>query len=109
MHQSTLVLVLAAAAMAQTPLPPSSQPTASVSGTVRDAGTGAPLPDISVFYRSIEVITDDQGRYKLQNLPIGQVRLTAMGKSRRRGVGSLVTKLVTLSAGQELAGIDLLI
>jgi hypothetical protein len=109
MHQSTLVLVLFGAAMAQTPQLTSSQPTASVSGTVRDAGTGAPLPDISVFYRSVEVTTDDQGRYTLRNLPIGQVRLTAMGKSRARGIGSLVTKLVTLTAGQELAGIDLLI
>src|SRR5258708_26658302 len=108
MHQSTLVLILAGVAMAQTPQPTSSQPTASVSGTVRDAGTGAPLPDISVFYRSIEVTTDEQGHYTLRNLTIGQIRLTAMGKARTRGFGSLVIKLVTLSAGQELTGIDLL-
>ena len=49
MHRFTLSLILAAAAMAQTPpAPPNSNPappTASVSGVVRDASTGALLPE----------------------------------------------------------------
>ncbi len=104
MRQSILVLILAGVAMAQTP-PPS---TASVSGVIRDAGTGAPLPDVVVSYRSIQVTTDAQGRYMLRNLPPEQIRVTAMAPSGARGFGARVTKLVSLSAGQELTGIDLL-
>jgi hypothetical protein len=114
MHQPTLALILAAAAMAQTPPPSTTSqaapPTASVSGTIRDAGTGAPMPDVVVSYpRSPEVTTDAQGRYTLRNVPAGQVRITAVGAAKARGFGPRATKLVTLIAGQELTGIDMLI
>jgi hypothetical protein len=104
MHRLTMALILATAAMAQTP--PS---TASVSGVIRDAGTGAPMPDVVVSYRSVQVTTDAQGRYLLSNLPPEQVRITAVGPSEARGFGPRVIKLVTLGPGQELTGIDLLI
>src|SRR5258708_6254707 len=109
MHQSTLVLILAGVAMAQTPPPPATSSTASVSGVIRDAGTGVPLPDVVVSYRSIQVTTDAQGRYMLRSLPSEQVRITAMAPSGARGFGARVTKLVSLRAGQELTGVDLLI
>src|SRR5260370_8111305 len=43
-----------------------------------------------------------------RNLPPEQIRVTAMAPSGARGFGARVTKLVSLSAGQELTGIDLL-
>ncbi len=109
MQQFTLALILAVAAMAQTSTSQTSPATASVSGLVRDAGTGAPMPDIVVSYRSQEATTDAEGRYTLRNLPAGPVRITAIGPAKARGFGPRASKLVTVSAGQELGGIDLLI
>jgi len=106
MRKYILGLILVVGAMAQTPPPP---PTASVSGVIRDGGTGAPMPDVVVSYKSVQATTDAQGRYVLPNLPPEQVRITAVGPSEVRGFGPRVSKLVTLSPGQELAGIDLLI
>jgi len=106
MQRFTLALILAAAAMAQTP---PQTPTASVSGLIRDAGTGAPMPDVVVSYRSQDVTTDAEGRYTLRNVPAGPVRVTAMGPAEARGFGARATRLVTLSAGQELTGVDLLL
>src|SRR5713226_7564468 len=100
MHRFTLSLILTITAMAQTPPAP---PTASVSGVVRDASTGALLPDVAVSAsktasKTVEAATDDQGRYTLRDLPAGQVRITAVGPSETRGFGPRMTKLVTLSA-----------
>jgi hypothetical protein len=101
-----LGLILVIRAIGQTPPSP---PTASVSGVIRDASTGAPMPDVVVSYRSVQATTDAQGRYVLRNLPPEQVRITAVGPSEVRGFGPRVNRLVTLSPGQELTGIDLLI
>ncbi len=102
-----LILGLMAAA-AQTP--PQASATASVSGTVRDAGTGEPIPDASLYAnsppaRTVEAEADSQGRYTLRGIRPGQVRITATGRLLF-GPPPSTTKFITLSAGQELTSID---
>ena len=94
-----------AAAHAQRPLPAAG----TISGVVKDAGSGAPIPNASVEASgwsasggpTPSAITDVEGRYKLFNLPPGRVSVkvtVAAGTARRS---------VTLGAGQDVTGIAL--
>ena len=112
MQRSILWLILAVPAMAQAPQ--AAPPTASVSGVVRDAGTGAPLPEVEVSAnrpgaKPVDTTTDSQGHYTLRDLPAGKFRIVAVGPSDNHFDGPRVTKVVTLSPGLELTGIDILI
>jgi len=102
-----LILGLAAAG-AQTPPQPSA--TATVSGTVRDAGTGEPIPDAGIFAtnppaRPVAAEVDSEGRYTLRGLTPGQIRITAQARLQF-GPPLSTTKVITVSAGQELTSID---
>ena len=102
--------LLALMAAPQTPPPPN----ASVSGVVRDAGTGKPLRDYTVFTqvgvtwvgstvimpataRDVKSTTDENGRYTLADLPPGPYRIQLRPNGGERQV--------TL-AGHDLEGID---
>jgi len=93
---------------------------ASISGIVRDAGTGTPLPnyivatDVNATWvdnaiietkttREIRSTTDDQGRYKLNDLPPDRYRVTVTNP--QRGFLTSVTKTITLN-GASLDGIN---
>lgn len=117
--QVLLWMVAAAAAMAQTPANQTAAATASVSGVVKDAVTGQPLRDYTVSTnvnatwvgntilmnsstREVSATTDQQGRYKLSDLPAGEYRIDVRDTRR---FASQTTKRIAL-AGHDLEGID---
>ncbi|MBI4454344.1 MAG: TonB-dependent receptor [Acidobacteria bacterium] len=81
--------------------------TASISGTIKDE-TGAVLPGVSLTVthldtgRTSATISDDQGRYRILNLALGNYRVNA----ELVGFQTTVRGGVTLSVGQE-AVVDL--
>ena len=85
------LLILAAASAA-------AQPTATVSGTVRDAD-GAPLPGASVYLSSTTrgAAADAEGRFRLEAVPPGAYRLVASMVGFRPAVHA-----VRLGAGDDL-------
>lgn len=52
-------------------------PSASVSGTVREAGTDEPLTEASANVGSVQATTDASGRFELVGVPTGTVTLRA--------------------------------
>src|SRR4029077_7944164 len=79
-------------------------------GVVRNPDTGEPIPDASLYAtnppaRAVEAVADSQGHYILRGLNPGQVRLTARGRLLF-GPPPSSTKIITVSAGQELTSID---
>jgi hypothetical protein len=112
-------LLLAAAAMAQDQGDKPPAKNASISGVVRDRVTGQPLADFSVSTyvnatwsgnsiqmgastRPVQSMTDQQGRYRLSDLPPGEYRISARAAQR---FGSMSERTVML-AGQDLENID---
>ena len=72
---------LALAAVAQTAAPQAKTASASISGTVRDRATGAPLANYTVRASrgsgpggSVAADTDDLGHYELTDLPPGPTK-----------------------------------
>lgn len=117
------ILLFASRAIAQqTPQPPTAAVNSSITGVVRDKLTGAPLKDYTVSTyvdavwanggitmspttKQITSNTDEQGRYKLADLPAAQYHVTA--QSAQGGVGGrlTLTRIVTI-AGHDVDGID---
>ena len=109
-----LLFLLATAAFAQ-----NAPKTAAVSGMVKDSVTGKPLANynISTYVgatwvnntifmgsspKQVKSVTDDQGRYRLADLPAGTYRLDA---SNAESFGTRAVKRIMVS-GQDLDGID---
>ncbi len=88
--------VLAAAAFAQTS---TIEQTGSISGVVRDAATGKPIPEAFISDQRAFVKTDSEGRYTLKGLAAGRHELRVMPPAQ-------ASRALTLSAGQELTGVD---
>ena len=123
MWKTALALTLAAvAAAAQNNGQSGSQgqQNASISGAVKDEGTGTPIAGakISVLThvrysngttymspeaKEIAATTDDQGQYRLSDLPPGPYRVSAHGKNI---LGPRGAKMVNLRSGQDLTGIN---
>jgi hypothetical protein len=104
MHKALIAISLTAwAAMAQD-APQTTPVKGSISGVVKDAGTGTPMPDIQVSGSpgELEVTTDEHGRYALRGLASGKYRIAVNGPGR----GPSVVKIVTLIAGEQLASVD---
>ncbi len=61
------------------PLAVAQVPTVTITGTVRDAETGETLPGANVFVASSMngTTTNNDGRYELDNIPVGALRLFA--------------------------------
>jgi len=98
------VIYMLAAGLAAGQAPP---PIASVSGTVKDAVSGQPLPDYIVSTdapgnREVRATTDAQGRYRLSNLPPGPYRISARHPQH---FGEQVTRRLAL-AGKDLEDVD---
>ncbi|MBI4457105.1 MAG: TonB-dependent receptor [Acidobacteria bacterium] len=76
--------------------------TATISGTVQD-DSGAVLPGVSVAVKHLdtgrtrEVVTDDQGRYHLANLAVGNYQVQAA----LSGFQTAVRSGITLTVGRE--------
>ncbi len=107
MHRLFLHAILAVVSAA-------AQPTGTISGVVRDAGTGTSLAGATVYANrnanGPETTTDTQGRFAFRGLEAGQHRITAYAPSERGpGFGAYATKRVTLASGQELTSIDFLL
>ena len=96
-----LVLLLAAPAMTQDP--PAVARKASISGVVRYAGWGSPVPRANVFTEGVEqpVVTDAYGRYTLSNLPPGRYLIEV----EKNGNRSLSKPIVV--AGLDLTSVDI--
>lgn len=83
--------------------------TGSISGVVKDEGTGTPMPEVQVSANpsQTETTTDSQGRYTLRDLAPGNYRVAAHGQHEGApGFGPSGVKHVTLAAGQDLASVD---
>ena len=110
-----LYAALAFATFAQGQPPDTDAARGSVSGVVRDQGTGAPIAEAEVSaYRAgvrgrpVTAATDAPGRYSLHGLEAGAYRITAT--LRTNDSARFMTQAdrpVTLQPGQELAGIDI--
>jgi hypothetical protein len=90
------ILVLAVgAAMAQT----------SIDGVVRDASTKGPMAEVDIFASpgQIQTTTDTQGRYVLHGLNPDRYTIHAYSG---HGRGGRASKVITLSAGQDLGSVD---
>ncbi len=116
MRLAVLLLALSGTVSAQDQKTPAAN--ASVSGTVKDAGTGKPLVgfNVSTFVngtwvndtifqtretRQVNSVTDEQGKYRLGDLPPGSYRIEA----RAADFGSTLTRHITVG-GRDLDGID---
>jgi hypothetical protein len=100
-----LVFLLTASALAQTAQTTPEKPRpASISGVVREAASGKPLPDARVVVgnRDISDAADAQGRYTLRDVPPGQYTIYAFDPT-----GAMAQARVTVAPGQDLASIDL--
>jgi len=101
------ILLLAAALAAAVFAQESAKTTGSISGVVKDATTGTPLPEVTVFagtnMSGTTSKTDASGRYTLRDLKAGTYRVNVMAFTIGR---PFLTKTVTLGAGQELTSID---
>jgi hypothetical protein len=120
MRRSLLLFCTAALALAQSPSAPGA-PNASISGVVVDSVNGKPLAgynvsiDVNVTWvgntvlqssRSKErvSVTDEQGRYRLDDLPPGPYRIDA--RNAKGGFGMFdVTRHIQL-AGQDIEHVD---
>ncbi len=119
------LVLLATSAFAQTSAPPAAtEKRGSISGTARREGSETPLSGVIVsvathsrfangtIYMSIanskriETVTDEQGRYRLADLPPGDYRVFAR-TSERRG-SQHTSRTVKVRAGEDLTSIDLL-
>jgi hypothetical protein len=99
-----LATLLAASALAQN-IPT----TGSISGVVRDVGTGTPMTDLEVSAnrgssKAVDATTDSQGHYEFRGLEAGSYRISVYSK---QSFGLSAVRRVTLNAGQELTSIDL--
>jgi sarcosine oxidase gamma subunit len=99
------VLLLAFSALAQTP--PVAPPTTTISGTVRDASTGAPITEASVTLTGsssqLRAMVDSEGRYTLSGVQPGYYSISA---SVGFGPYHYQDKTVTVSAGQSRIPVD---
>ncbi len=118
MRNAAIAVALAAAAVLAQDAPPRN---GSIAGSVKDAGTGAPIPDVTltVYLNSryangtiymggggeVRSVSDAQGRYRLADLPPSTYRIFARSKDRYGPSGG---RTVNLRPGQDLTGIDFL-
>lgn len=107
MIRSIVLLAAALFARAQTAPPSAAQTsqTVSISGTVRDAGNGAAMPNVSVSIRNKSALTDSDGRYTLRDVDPGPQRIAATGSV---DLGRpTTTRQVMVNPAQDLTGIDI--
>lgn len=112
-RQAIVATILALAAMAQTPAPPTPPAKGSISGVARDVNTSVPVANAEITAssppaRPVNATSDAQGRFTLPNIDPGQVQLSARTPSvQGAGFGILTRKIVTLLAGQNLTDINI--
>jgi hypothetical protein len=113
----TVLLLSAALAAAQDKAQDKNQDAApkfgSIAGMVTAGTGGPPMKDVHVYVRrgtpqEQMAVTDDQGRYSVRDVAPGQIRISASAPdaSGRAGFGAYASRQITLTPGQELAGVD---
>ncbi|MFB3777385.1 MAG: carboxypeptidase regulatory-like domain-containing protein [Bryobacteraceae bacterium] len=111
MRSAVALLVLAGVVLAQNP----QIPRGSISGVVRDEGTGKPMAGVIVGAirppaRPVNSKTDAEGRYTLRGLEAGSYLVGATARLGDVGLPvQAVRRTVTLQEGQEVTGIDILL
>jgi hypothetical protein len=114
-HRYVVIYLLAVAIGFSQTQPPAAQDAGkpgSISGTVRDAGTGTPMPEAEVFVsgesgRAGNTQADAQGHYTFRDLKPGAYRVSAMTHAAGApGPRPYATRPASLGAGQELTSID---
>jgi len=85
--------------------------TGSISGTVRDAGAGTPVAQATVSVtlpdgKSVASSVDARGRYTLTEIPAGKYQINVEGAPEKGQLTALISKPVTLEAGQKLTSFD---
>jgi hypothetical protein len=72
-----LLALLVPAERAHAQEPDRARGRATLTGTVVDSTTGEPLPDVNVFIAGSMrgTVTDDEGRFRLENVPLGAQQL----------------------------------
>lgn len=113
-HRYVVLSLLAVALGLSQTQPPATQDAGklgSISGTVRDAGTGAPISDADVFVsgpsRPTDIHSDPQGHYAISELKPGEYRLDAYAHvGGLKSPGRHGTKSVTLHAAEGLNSVD---
>jgi hypothetical protein len=102
-----VAIVLALAAMAQTP--PSEPAAGSLTGVVKEAATHAPLPGVRVYVAGSNgessATTGPQGQFALQSLEPGRHWVSVYDKSRAASGGVYVL----LNPRQTIAGVEIFI
>lgn len=121
MRKAFVSFLFAPLLVAQNPSPqPSQIVDASISGIVRDKGTGQPLPNFLVFTdtqsklvagtiflargsKRIEATTDANGKYRLSGLPADQYQVIARDSQGRKS--EIVVRNISLS-GQDVDNVN---
>ena len=109
----TLVCVMLSAAVS-TRCSQDDQLNGSISGTVRDVGTGRPAANVPVSAVSgsaeaVTAISDAQGRYSLAGIAPGQVRVTAGAIAESSSAKLVASRVVNLAPGRAMRQVDLLV
>ena len=113
-HRYAVLFLLAVAMGFSQTQPPATQDAGkfgSIGGTVRDAGTDAPIPDADLLVsgglpRPEKLKADAQGQYIFRGLKAGEYRVLA-NAAGAHGPGPSATRAVTLAAGQDLESVDI--
>jgi carboxypeptidase family protein len=115
MIKATRSIVLLMACCAFLSLSTFAQTTGSISGTVNDE-KGAVIPGATVIVRNIDTNetrtarTDDEGRYRVVNMPVGEYELTIEGtgfaKHVRTGVSLVLNQSAVVDVEMKAAGVQ---
>lgn len=90
-------LALSALALLLLPLPAAAQDRVDVAGRVTDASTGRPVQAANVHAGPVQVLTDDQGMYRLRGVPEGaELHVERLGYAPMHGVARAGTLDVML-------------
>ncbi len=110
--RSTVLLLACCALLA---LPVIAQTTGSIAGTVSDE-KGAVIPGATVTVRNIATNesrtarTDDEGRFRLANMPVGEYEITVEGsgfaKHVRTGVSLVLNQAAVVDVEMKAAGVQ---
>src|SRR5688500_5792692 len=88
--------------------------TASISGIVREAPSGTPLPEVKVYMDrgsrvGVTVSTDSYGRFSFPSVEPGQHRVTAEGRRAAIGFPRSATKIINVVEGESMEALQFFI
>src|SRR5690349_2590080 len=108
MARPRIVLAIAAALLVLVLAPAIAAADRAVTGTVVDDATGAPVAGALVTVGGGETATDDDGRFRVANVPFGRVEVVVIADGYRAYFGSarigaaLAIRLEAWTGGSEV-------